>query len=205
MKNVLILGSIGAAIAASIILYGSFSFLQIYNQSLLRQTADTYKLDFPECFTDERLSSLRFRGRNPTGCTLNSFEPSSSVYHLWKTKAAVCPLVDGRHEPHGDVSGPPKIKRLGSVSFILSSEVFPEAEYHHYHCAYLVTVNFPNGQSTQFEFAFNQDTGILRIKESDYPRYEARLTMGERGRPIAGIIHDRETHEMYYLVTKWIF
>ena len=205
MKNVLILGSIGAVIGVSIIFYGSFSFLQVYNQSLLRQTADTYKLDFPECFTDERLSSLRFRGRSSTGCTLNSFEPSSSVYHLWKTKAAVCPLADGRHEPHEDVSGPPKIKRLGSVSFILSSEVFPEAEYHRFHCAYLVTVNFPNGQSTQFEFAFNNEPRFAGIEDSEYPRYEAALTVVQRERPIVGLIHDRETHEMYYLVTKWIF
>ena len=201
MKNILILGSIGAAIGVSIILFGSLSYFQIYNQSLLRQTSDTYKIDFPECFSDKQLSELKFRGRTTTGCNLDSFEPSSSVYHLAKTQAALCHLGD----PIENVSGPPELKRVGGVSFILSSEVFPESEWHNYHCAYNITVKFRNGEFVQFEFSFNQNTGPFRIKESDYPRYEARLTIVERGRPIAGMIHDTETNEMYYLVTKWIF
>ncbi len=200
MKNILILGSIGAAIGVSIILYGSLSFIQIYNHSLLRQTADTYRLDFPECYMDKRPLEL-LPGWDMTRCTLDIFEPSSSVYHLSKTQSALCQLGD----PDDGASGPPKTKRVGGVSFILSSKMFPESEWHHYHCAYYVTVNFSNGDYAQFEFQFNQDPGILRIKASDYPRYEATFTTVQHERPIAGLVFDRETQEIYYVVTKWIF
>ena len=39
----------------------------------------------------------------------------------------------------------------------------------------------------------------------EYHRYDATLTYPKSGRPIAGMIYDRETTEIFYLVTKMIY
>lgn len=92
------------------------------------------------------------------------------------------------------LASPRIIEKVAGVYFIISPNIAGSN-----YCAFRLTVEFENGERVFF--------GALVLRGGPRPedvqhRYNFHLTHPMNGRPVAGMIYDRETDEILYLVTR---
>lgn len=126
-------------------------------------------------------------------CYVDEFSFSGS-YKIIRvtTKNELCLEPDMRVP--GMVLPPTEVKRIAGVTFLLS--INPPA---HTYCAFRLTIQFGNGE--RFHGLLVAEGGPRGPVE----RYELVITSPENGRPIAGMIYDTKTTEIFYLVTRIIY
>ena len=95
------------------------------------------------------------------------------------------------------LASPRIIEKVAGVYFIISPNIAGSN-----YCAFRLTVQFENGERVFF--------GALVLWGGPRPedvqrRYDFDLTHPMNGRPIAGMIYDRETDEISYIVTRMIY
>ncbi len=156
------------------------------------------KSDFPDCFSDKNLQYFKFQ--NVTGCTVDklNFDRYEIKNHSIIGHALSIPhCLDVRQRI---VKHPPRVERVGNVTFLLASESFPLPEEHHYHCAYYVTIQFGDGGYVWSEFIFLDECWSSDPKCER--RYTVLLTNPRQGRPVAGLAYDSQEQMLYFLVSK---
>ncbi len=170
---------------AGILLVISTIFVGI---ALLRPPLD----DITEELGDQ-CSPIRSEPTRLRYCYVDEFSFSDS-YKIIRvtTKNELCLEPDMRVP--GMVLPPTDVKRIAGVTFLLSINP-PD----HTYCAFRLTIQFGNREWFQ---------GLLVAEggpRGPIERYELVVTSPENGRPIAGMLYDSKTTEIFYLVTRMIY
>lgn len=145
--------------------------------------------------TEELSECYRNPMSSPFHCAVDEFSFSRDSYEILETGHRQCEQGIPP-DPLPEHSNPSKVLRLGQVNFLLESDSFPYPNLHDDHCEYNITIHYRQTGaplSGHFPFQFSDS------------RYDFTLTRPITGRPIAGMIYDNETNQMFYLLTKMIY